>query len=161
MLWLRPEKETVMDAIEFLQQEHETAKRAFEKLLAAGPQERGALWRELAPALGVHEKIEEQCLYGPIARDGASDRALSEWVSDRHQDEVYEVEGLIKETESLDPHDGRWLTTVGQIRTALENHIRREEQDILPRVARMWDRTRLEEVGREMRQSKAVKAGRR
>lgn len=147
-----------MDAIEFLQQEHQKAKRAFDKLLAAAPAERGALWSELKPELGAHEKIEEQCLYGPIARDGASDPDLSEWVSDRHQDEVYEVEGLIKETEGLDPEDGRWLATVRQIRAALENHIRHEEQDIFPRIGQMWDRTRLEEAGRGMRQSKAEKA---
>ena len=147
-----------MDAIEFLKQEHQKAKRAFETLLAAAPEERSALWSELKPELGAHEKIEEQCLYGPMARDGTSDRALSEWVSDRHQDEVYEVEGLIKETEGLDPRDGRWLATVRQIKAALENHIRQEEQDIFPRIGRLWDRTRLEEAGREMRQSKAEKA---
>jgi hypothetical protein len=161
MLWLLSEKETAMDAIEFLQREHQKAKRAFETLLAAAPEERGALWSELKPELKAHEKIEEQCLYGPIARDGASDRALSEWVSDRHQDEVYEVEGLIKETEGLDPKDGRWLATVRQIKAALENHIRQEEQDIFPRIGQLWDRARLEEAGREMRHSKAEKAGRR
>lgn len=150
-----------MNAIEFLQQEHQKAKRAFEKLLAAAPAQRGALWRELKPELKAHEKIEEQCLYGPIARDGASDPALSEWVSDRHQDEVYEVEGLIKETEGLDPEGGRWLATVRQIKAALENHIRQEEQDIFPRIGQVWDRTRREEAGREMSQSKAEKAGRR
>lgn len=150
-----------MDAIQFLKQEHEKAKRAFEQLLAATPAERGARWRELEPELKAHEKIEEQCLYGPIAGDGASDPALSEWVSDRHEDEVHEVEGLIKETAGLDPEDGRWLATVRQIQSALENHIRQEEQDIFPRIARIWDRARLEEAGREMQESKTEKTGRR
>ena len=118
-------------------------------------------FQELKPELKAHEKIEEQCLYGPIARDGASDPALSEWVSDRHQDEVHEVEGLIKETERLDPEDETWLATVRQIKSALENHIRQEEQNIFPRIGRIWDRTRLEEAGREMSQGKAEKAGRR
>ncbi len=146
-----------MDAIEFLQQEHQKARRAFEKLLAAAPAERGVLWRELQPELGAHEKIEEQCLYGPLARDGASDPALSEWISDRHQDEVYEVEGLIKETEGLDPENARWLATVRQINAALDNHIRQEEQDIFPRIAQIWDRMRLEEAGWGMRQSSPAK----
>jgi iron-sulfur cluster repair protein YtfE (RIC family) len=150
-----------MDAIQFLKQEHQKAKRAFEKVLAAAPAQRGELWRELEPELRAHEKIEEQCLYGPIARDGASDPALSEWVSDRHQDEVHEVEGLIKETQDLDPEDGRWVATVRQIKAALEDHIRQEEQDIFPRIGQIWDGPRLEEAGREMRQSQAEKAGRR
>lgn len=150
-----------MDAIQFLKQEHQKARTAFERLLEAPPSERGAVWTELGPELRQHEKIEEQCLYGPIARDGAADPALSEWVSDRHQDEVHEVEGLVREMESLEPEGERWLVTVQQIKSALEHHIRREEQDIFPRVSRLWDRTRLEEAGREMRESKAGKAARR
>ncbi|HEY7435200.1 MAG TPA: hemerythrin domain-containing protein [Methylomirabilota bacterium] len=150
-----------MNAIQFLKQEHEKAKRAFEQLREAAPAERGALWRELEPELKVHEKIEEQCLYGPIARDGASDPVLSEWVSDRHQDEVHEVEGLLKEVAGLDPEDGRWLVTVRQIQAALENHIRQEEQDVFPRIGEIWDRARLEEAGREMSESKTEKTGRR
>jgi iron-sulfur cluster repair protein YtfE (RIC family) len=154
-------KETAMDAIQFLKQEHQKAKQAFEKLMDAAPAQRGARWEELKPELKAHEKIEEQCLYGPIARDGASDPALSEWVSDRHQDEVHGVEGLIEETEGLDPEDETWLATVRQIKSALENHIRKEEQDIFPQIGRIWNRTRLEEAGREMSQGKAEKAGRR
>jgi len=149
-----------MDAIEFLRQEHRKARAAFDDLLAAAPAQRDEKWSALKPELKAHEKIEEQCLYGPIARDGASDPVLSEWVSDRHEDEVHEVEGLIKETESLDPADGRWLATVGQIKTALENHIKQEERDIFPRIGKIWDRTRLEEAGREMHLSLAEKAGR-
>ena len=87
-------------------------------------------------------------------------RRLSEWVSDRHQDEV-RVEGLIKETASLDPEDGRWLATVRQIKAALENHIRQEEQDIFPRIGQIWDRSRLADAGQEMEQGKSEKAGRR
>lgn len=154
-----------MDAIQFLKQEHQKAKTAFGKVLAAAPSERGALWKELQPELKTHEKVEEQCLYGPIARDGGvSEPALSEWVSDRHQDEVHEVESLLEETSGLDPEDERWLATVQRIQSALENHIRQEEQDIFPRIGRIWDQARLEAAGREMSESKAEKsekAGRR
>jgi len=59
------------------------------------------------------------------------------------------------------PEDGRWLAAVRQIRSALENHIRQEEQGVFPRIGQLWDRTRLEEAGREMRQSTAEKTGRR
>ena len=92
--------------------------------------------------------MEEQHLYGPIARDGASDPMLSEWVSDRHQDDVHEVETLIKDTDGLDPEDEGWLATVRQIKSALENHIRQEEGDIFPRIGQIWDRARLDKAGR-------------
>lgn len=149
-----------MDAIQFLKQEHQKAKTAFGKLLAAAPAQRGALWKALQPELKAHEEIEEVCLYGPIEDDGPSDTKLSEWASDRHQGEVAEVEALIKETERLEPKDERWLNTVRQIHTALEKHIREEEGDIFPRISQAWDQARLAKAGQEMSEMHAEKAGR-
>lgn len=149
-----------MDAIQFLKQEHQKAKTAFGKLLEAAPAQRGALWKELRPELKAHEEIEEACLYGPIDEDGPSDPKLSEWVSDRHEGEVHEVEALMKETQRLEPQDERWLATVRQIHTALENHIRQEEGDIFPRISQVWDQSKLAKAGEEMSEMKAEKAGR-
>jgi hemerythrin-like domain-containing protein len=150
-----------MDAIQFLKQEHQKAKAAFGKLLEAPPAQRGALWKELQPELKAHEAIEEACLYGPLEEEGPSDAKLSEWVSDRHEEEVSEVEGLIKKTERLDPKDDAWLATVREIHSALENHIKQEEGEIFPRVGQVWDGKRLAQAGEEMSEMKTEKAGRR
>ncbi len=121
-----------MDAIQFLKQEHEKAKQAFEKLLSAPPARRGAIWKELQPELKAHEKMEEQHLYGPIARDGASDPMLSEWVSTAIRTRCTRSRASSRSTEGLDPEDEGWLATVRQIKSALENHIRQEEAGYLP-----------------------------
>src|SRR5262245_49323751 len=150
-----------MDAIQFLKQEHQKAKAAFGKLLEAPPAQRGALWKELRPELKAHEAIEEACLYGPLEEETPSDAKLSEWVSDRHQEEVGQVEALIKKTERLDPKDEAWLATVRQIHSALENHIKHEEGEIFPRIGQVWDGKRLAQAGGEMSEMKTEKAGRR
>jgi len=150
-----------MDAIQFLKQEHQKAKAAFAKLLEASPDQRGALWKELQPELKAHEAIEEACLYGPIEEEQPSDARLSEWVSDLHEEEVSEVEGLIKQTEQLDPKDKAWLDTVRQIHSALENHIKQEEGEIFPRIGQVWDAGRLAKAGQEMSEMHDEKAGRR
>lgn len=150
-----------MDAIQFLKQEHQKAKAAFAKVLAATPAKRGELWRELQPELKTHEKIEETCLYAPLAEERPSDTKLREWVTDMHQEEVDEVEGLIAKTERLDPEDEGWLTTVQQIHTALENHISQEEGEIFPRISKAWDQAKMTKAGEEMSGMKAHKAGRR
>jgi hypothetical protein len=67
----------------------------------------------------------------------------------------------MREVDDLDPEDESWLVTVRQIRTALENHMRQEEQDIFPRIGRIWDGSRLEEASREISESRAEWAGRR
>ncbi|HEY7255016.1 MAG TPA: hemerythrin domain-containing protein [Methylomirabilota bacterium] len=150
-----------MDAIQFLKQEHQKAKAAFAKLLEAPPAQRGALWKELQPELKAHEAIEEACLYGPIEEEQPSDPRLSEWVTDLHEEEVGEVEGMIKQTEQLDPAGDAWLGTVRQIHSALENHIKQEEGEIFPRIGQVWDAGRLAKAGQEMSEMHHEKAGRR
>jgi iron-sulfur cluster repair protein YtfE (RIC family) len=150
-----------MDAIQFLEREHRNAEGAFGRLLEATPRERGTIWSGLKPGLREHEEIEEQLLYGPLARDAASDPILAEWAFAHHQREVGQVERLIEQTESLDPGVERWLVTVRQIRSELESHIRQQEREIFPRIGRAWDRARLEEAGRDMSERKSSKGGRR
>src|SRR5262245_34790135 len=150
-----------MDAIQFIKQEHEKAKAAFAKLLAASPDRRGDLWNELQPELKAHEEIEEACLYGPIVDEGTSDAELLEWASDGHAEEVETVESLMETAESLDPKNEPWLATVQRIHAALEDHIQQEEGDIFPRVAKPWDQERLARPGDRLSDLKAGTSGRR
>jgi iron-sulfur cluster repair protein YtfE (RIC family) len=149
-----------MDAIQFLTREHQKAKAAFGKVLAAAPEQRGARWKELEPELKAHEEIEATCLYGPLEAEGPSDSKLLEWVSDTHEVEVEKVEALIMETERLEPTDERWLATVRQIHDALERHIRQEEDEVFPRIAQFWDQAKLAGAGEDMEAMMAEKATR-
>lgn len=138
-----------MQAIAFLRQQHGEAKSAFQKIEAASPAQRGALWQTLRPALTLHEQIEERHLYGPVAREVQRDRVLSDWEA-THEHQVREAESLIRTIDGLQPSEDRWLETVKQLRTALEAHIRKEEQEIWPRIEQVWSGPRLEEAGRQM-----------
>jgi iron-sulfur cluster repair protein YtfE (RIC family) len=149
-----------MDAIQYLERQHRTARAELAAVTEAPAARRHALWAALRPELARHERLEEQGLYEPIVRERISDPVLSEWVTDRHQDEAREIEALMREVDDLDPADERWLVTVRQIRAALEHHMRQEEQDIFPRIERLWGRSRLEAAGREMSESRTEPAGR-
>jgi hemerythrin-like domain-containing protein len=150
-----------MDAIQLLKREHQKAKAAFGALLEAEPAKRGAQWEELQPELKAHEEIEEACLYGPLSEERLSDEELAEWATDEHQEDVDEVESLIEKAQHLDPKEAGWIEIVREIHSALEAHIRREEDDIFPRIAKAWETPRLEKVGEEMRAMKIDSAGRR
>jgi iron-sulfur cluster repair protein YtfE (RIC family) len=138
-----------MQATHLLKQDHGKAKTAFQELEAASASQRGALWRKLRPELELHEKMEETHLYGPAAREAQGDLTLADW-EQTHRREVQEAESLIKEINRLDPSDDKWLGTVKKLHGALEQHIRKEEQEIWPRIERMWGASRLEEAGRQM-----------
>ena len=137
-----------MDAIQFLKQEHQKAKAGFEELLKAAPEARGELWTKLQPELAVHEKIEDADLYEPLSHDaGKGDSTLAET-------EVDKFEGLLKEMGKLDPREAPWLTKLKAVHANLETHIREEEQDIFPRISKVWDEKRLERAGTAMREMK-------
>ena len=143
-----------MDAIQFLKQEHQKAKAGFEQLLKAAPEARGELWTKLQPELEVHEKIEDADLYEPLSHDaGKGDSTLAEWRK-KHQTEVDKVEGLLKEMGKLDPREAPWLTKLKAVHANLETHIREEEQDIFPRISKVWDEKRLERADTAMREMK-------
>lgn len=146
-----------MDAIQFLKQEHKKAKAALKKVVKASPESRGGLWTELEPELKAHEQIEDACLYEPLAREaGKTDSKLAGWRA-KHEKEVGRVEGLIEEIGSLDPEEKAWLTKVKAVGASLERHIREEEQDIFPRIGKVWDAKRRKQAGAEMQEMKAEK----
>ena len=144
-----------MDAIQFLRREHQKAQAAFENVLRAAPGSRGHLWAELQPELEAHEQIEDAYLYEPLSRDArTTDSTLADWRK-KHQNEVDKVDGLIKEIEKLDPEDVSWLTKLKPVHASLEIHIWEEEQDIFPRISKVWNEDKLEQAGRDMKAMKA------
>ena len=145
-----------MDAIQFLKQEHQKANAAFEKVLKATAEARGALWTKLQPELEVHEHIED-LLYEPLAREaGKTDPTLAAWPK-KHQTEVDKVDGLIKAMEKLNAEDATWLTKLKAVHASLESHIREEEHDIFPRIIKVWDEDKLKQIGTDMKEMKAEK----
>jgi iron-sulfur cluster repair protein YtfE (RIC family) len=148
-----------MDAIQFLKQQHEEAKQMFGRIEQAQGGEREQLWKKLSPELKAHEQMEEQHLYGPVAREaGGRDRDLAEW-EQHHRKEVQEAEALIKKIDGARASDQSWLEQVRQLKSTLEHHIQEEEGKIWPKIRQVWDAGKLEQAGQQMEAAKA-KTGR-
>jgi hypothetical protein len=139
-----------MDAIQFLKQQHEEAKQMFGRIEQAQGGERERLWQQLGPELKAHEQIEEQHLYGPVARE-ASD--LAEW-EQHHREEVQEAETLIRQIDETDASDQGWMGHVRELKSALEHHIQEEEGTIWPKIRQVWDAGKLEKAGKQMAATK-------
>ena len=137
-----------MNAIQFLKKQHEEAKAGFQKIEDASEGQRGKLWEHLSPELKLHEQMEEKHLYGPVSKE-TKEPALTSW-PERHAREVHEAEQLIAAITRRSPQGSEWLQEVKHLHTALEAHIREEEQDIWPRIEKAWDRTQLEDAGKKM-----------
>ena len=143
-----------MNAIQFLKKQHEEAKAGFQKIERASESERSRLWDHLSPELQLHEQMEEKQLYGPISNE-ASDPQLKEW-PEHHAKQVHEAEQLIATIDQKSPQERAWLDTVKKLHSALEHHIREEEDEVWPKIEKTWDTARLEEAGKKM---EAMKTG--
>jgi hemerythrin-like domain-containing protein len=153
-------KESGMNAIQFLKNEHDKAKRAFAEIQAASGSQRAQLWANLEPELKTHEQIEEEALYGPVAQEvGPKDESLKEW-QEQHHEEVSEAEALIEEIDDLDPSADEWIEKVEELKETLEHHIQEEEGTIWPRIEQAWDRSKLEHAGQQMEMLKQQKRSR-
>ncbi len=149
-----------MDALEELREMHVAAKQAFRKIDGASPTERGGLWAKLRPELELHERIEEQFVYDPVARDvGQHDPTLGSWESE-HESQAREADGVIAKIGELDPTDDRWMSEFRSLVSMLDRHIAHEENDIWPKIRQEWGERRLEEAGRPVGAArKAATAG--
>jgi hypothetical protein len=141
-----------MDAIQFLKKEHEKAKGMFRQIEQAEGAERGRLWSKLSPELKAHEKMEEQHLYGPVAREaGGRDAALAQWEK-HHHEEVGKAEALIGKLDAGDPAGQGWMGQLRELKSALEHHIQEEEGEIWPKIQQVWNGQKLEQAGQQMEQ---------
>jgi hypothetical protein len=148
-----------MDALDTLQQMHVEAKAAFKKIAATNPTERGGLWAKLHPQLELHEQIEEQFVYDPVARDvGPIDPVLARWERE-HETQVRDADALMGRIARLDPGSDGWLQAVNSLASTLDGHIRHEENDIWPRIRTGWSAERLAQAGRLVDAAKSAAEG--
>ena len=148
-----------MNAVDFLLQEHRKTEEKFREIEQADPQQRGALWRRLQPELKIHEQMEDNYLYGPLAQDPRLAGTELGTFQQRQNEDVRQLEQKMRQLDQLEPAGGDWLATFRQIRDALMGHVQEEETRILPKVPDAWDQARLDEAGRRMQEMKQAHTG--
>jgi hemerythrin-like domain-containing protein len=136
-----------MDAIELLKQEHRMVKELFEQFEEAGERatrQRRTLVEKLTAALVPHMAVEEQHLYPMFRERGDED--------DRHMaleaiEEHHVVKVLLKELEAMTPDDERYAAKVTVLQELVDHHIKEEEEEIFPVLAKATSREELAELG--------------
>jgi hemerythrin-like domain-containing protein len=140
-----------MHAIQILRQMHADTKQRFKVILAADdPATARQLWQELQPLLDVHEELEDQLVYTPIAEDMGPGTPLGDWAM-RHDADVAVVKELIAAANQLDAKQPEWRMSVAQVMDTLARHVMDEEGQIFGRIEQTWGSERLESVGAEMK----------
>jgi len=143
-----------MDAIQFLLEEHQKVKNRFVEIENAGPQQRAQMFKQLLPELKIHEEIEDTYLYGPISKDPAAQGTKAAGFEEHQDKDVEQLEKKIQKLLQTEPADDGWLDKLHDVRNALMDHVREEEQEILPQIGQIWDRKKLDMAGQQMAAAK-------
>jgi len=129
---------------------HADTKFQFKVILAADdPAMAQKLFQELRPLLDLHEELEDQFVYGPIADEMGSGTPLGDWAL-RHDADVAVVKELIAATDAFESRQPEWRMAVAQVMDTLARHVTDEEGQIFGRIEQAWGPERLESVGAEM-----------
>jgi hypothetical protein len=138
-----------VDCLQLLKSQHDDAKKLFKQLESAKGTKAAELWKELEAALQVHEQLEEKHLYPELKKNKAAHDLVLEAYEEHHVMDV-----LIAEISALKPTDEAFHPKLSVLQENTEHHIEEEEGDLFPKVRKIWDTTKRQDVGQQMEQSK-------
>jgi hypothetical protein len=119
----------VMDLMSFLKREHEHVDSLLEKLAETSDgtkKTREKLFSEIKAALEVHTTIEEKHFY-PALKKHKDLSDLEKFAEEEHQ----EVKQMLGQMAKLDVEDQAFMSKVGELTSAIKDHVEEEEQEIV------------------------------
>lgn len=125
---------------ELLQKDHETVKQAIDKILGTtdgAGKTREDLFQKVKQELEIHTKFEEEVFY-PTFREDKHDKEAKEEVKDA-LNEHDEAKKMLAKLEKMDKTSEEFITTLKELKQALEHHISDEEDEMFPQAREAVD----------------------
>ena len=138
-----------MDVLTFLKDEHDEVKDVFARLEKTKGQQAEHLWEQLRDMLTLHETMEETFFYPRLKQDSRAEDLILEGYEEHHVMDV-----LIGEISQFNPADEQWQPKLNVLQENTEHHIKEEEDELFPKVRKIWDTATRNEVGKLMEQMK-------
>ena len=139
-----------MDVLTFLKDDHDEAKGVFKKLEKADGATAAKVFEQLKTMLTLHEDMEETLFYPELKKEKSAEDLILEGYQEHHVMDV-----LLEEISSLKPSDEAWQPKIKVLQENTEHHIEEEEGQLFPKVRKIWDNERRQQVGRQMQDMKA------
>lgn len=135
-----------MNAIRLLKQDHRNVKALFRKVERAEGAEKQKLGQQIIAELSVHADVEEKLLYPALrARDPKHEDDILEALEEHHAAKL-----LLLELDKMTADHERYQAKMTVLRESIEHHIDEEEDELFPRLERLFPSEILEAMGQEM-----------
>jgi hemerythrin superfamily protein len=138
-----------MNAIRLLENDHRKVEGLFDRYRTASDGKRQIV-EDITRELSIHMAAEEKEFY-PVIRTAIPDgKSLVQDAVKEHQ----EAKGLLAELAKLDLGTFDMDAKVATLRKAIEHHVKDEEEEIFPKVAKALGTKRVDELGSRIERAK-------
>lgn len=139
-------KDDTIDALELLRSQHDEVESLISEIEDSDdPEEKEALFIEMADKLAAHSTIEEKIFYPSVMVDSTREQLVES------TEEHLSVKRLLSDMMQLDVEDEHFDAKLTVLKEQVRHHAHDEEEDTLfPKVRRMMSRDELAALGNEM-----------
>jgi hemerythrin-like domain-containing protein len=144
-----PRKETGMDAISLLEEDHRKMKKLLSQLESTterGVKTREELFATVEDELTVHETIEEEIFYPALKEHPKTKEIALEAYEEHHV-----VDMVMAEIEDVPYDDETWGAKFKVMKENIEHHIEEEENEMFKQARQVFEEDELESLGEQMR----------
>jgi hemerythrin superfamily protein len=139
------EQETSLTAIDLLESQHREVEGLFEQLEDAEDRDEcEQIFIQLADKLATHAKIEEVHFY-PAVKANRTEEILMESL-----EEHLSIKRVLADLVSMDLDDETFEAKVKVLQELVEHHVEEEENDLFPKVKRLFSEDELVAIAQEM-----------
>jgi hemerythrin superfamily protein len=144
--------QTRSDVTSLLVADHRTVEQVFGELESGGysPEQRRELADHVIAELVRHSVAEEHYVY-PAVRRSLPD---GDELADRELTEHAEAEYTMKDLDGLDASDPRFDELLGQLISAIRQHVEHEEAELFPKLREHVEQSDLETLGEQVLKAK-------
>jgi hemerythrin-like domain-containing protein len=145
----RPRKETGMNAITLLEEDHRKMKKLLSELESTterGVKTREELFATVKDELTVHETIEEEIFYPALKEHPKTKEITLEAYEEHHV-----VDMVMAEIEGVPYDDERWGAKFKVMKENIEHHIEEEEKEMFMQARQVFEEDELEALGERMK----------
>lgn len=139
-----------MDVLKLLKDDHDEVKKLFKQVEDAEGAQARRLFEQIRAKLALHEELEETLFYPALKREEAARDLVLEGYQEHHV-----IDLLLGEIEALEPRNEAWHPKVKVLQENTEHHIEEEEGELFPKVRKIWDTHKRDDVGRQMQEMQA------
>jgi hemerythrin superfamily protein len=134
-----------MDAVELLSSQHREVEKLFKEIEdAEDPEDKEALFEDLADKLAIHAKIEEQFFYPAVHEKKTEEMILEAFV------EHTSVKRLLADLMAADPADPTFDAQIKVLKEQIEHHVEEEEGQLFPAAKKLLSKDEMSAIAQEM-----------